>query len=180
MSCMKRGGLAFSTVFGLGFLRPAPGTWGSLPPVALAGVLLAVGLRPETADGPAHWTLGPWLAYHAVLVGVFIVFSLVCAAQGDWAEARFGHKDPGSVVADETAGQCLPLLFIPAPALASPGLAVFTLIFAFVSFRVLDILKPPPARELQRVPGGWGIVLDDWIAGLYALLAVQFTARLVL
>ena len=177
---MKRGGLAFSTVFGLGLLRPAPGTWGSLPPVVLAGVLLAVGLRPTTDGGAAHWQLAPWLVYHAVLLGVFIVFSLACAAEGDWAEARFGHKDPSSVVADETAGQCLPLMFLPASALATPALAVFSLVFAFLAFRVLDIFKPPPAHELQRVPGGWGIVLDDWIAGLYALAAIQVTAHFAL
>ena len=177
---MKRGGLTLSTVFGLGLLRPAPGTWGSLPPVALAGAMLAAGLRPATDAGPAHWQLGPWIAFHAVLLGVFVVFSLACAAQGDWAEARFGRKDPGSVVADETAGQCLPLMFLPASALATPALAAFTLLLAFLAFRLLDIVKPPPAREVQRVPGGWGIVLDDMVAGLYALAFVQVMAWAVL
>jgi phosphatidylglycerophosphatase A len=100
--------------------------------------------------------------------------------QGDRAEARFLRKDPPEAVADETAGQCLALLFLPAASLAEPARAAFTLAYAFVAFRVLDIIKPFPARTLQGVPGGAGILLDDVVAGLYALALVQIPARVLL
>ena len=159
--------LRLMTVFGLGYLRPAPGTWGSLPAVAVAGALMAAGF------GPAEHA---WV-YSGVLAAIVLVFTVVCAVQGDLAEAKFLKKDPSQVVADETAGQALALLALPAKAVETPALALFTLIFAFLTFRVLDIVKPWPARQIQAVPGGWGVVLDDLVAGAYALLIVQVVAR---
>jgi len=150
------------TTFGLGRLRPAPGTWGSLPPVVLAAAMLAAGFPPLLAT--------------AVLLVVLVYFSAACLVQGDAAEARFGGKDPSTVVADETAGQCLPLLLLPAVAHASPLAGALTLLAAFLLFRVFDILKPWPADRLQAVPGGWGILLDDLIAGLYALATLHAAA----
>jgi phosphatidylglycerophosphatase A len=167
---------ALITLFGLGHLRPAPGTWGSLPPIIVGVLMLSLGIRPEGGV----WYLASWAVWHTVLLAVLIAATLACAIQGDRAEARFGSKDPSEAVADETAGQCLPLLFLPAAALNTPLLIAFTLLFTFVSFRVFDIFKPWPARELQRVPGGWGIVLDDLVAGLYAAAVVQVAARLTL
>lgn len=169
---MKRGGLgmALVTTFGLGHLRPASGTWGSLPPVLLAAVLIAAGLGPGEE---------PWV-YHAVMGAVIMVFGLACVVMGDAAEARFLKKDPGQVVADETVGQTIALLTIPASALLTPERTAVTLVLAFLAFRVLDILKPWPAHQLQRVPGGWGILLDDLFAGAYAWGVVQVTARLAL
>lgn len=165
------------TVGGLGRLRPASGTWGSLPPVVLAGALIAAGVGPGCGgDGSAGCWAGA-IAYHAVLVGLAAVFTLACAVFGDAAEARFGH-DPAEVVADETAGQCLPLLLLPAGAVSGFWPAAATLAGAFVAFRAFDIIKPWPARRLQRVPGGWGIVLDDLAAGVQAMLAVQVVTRL--
>lgn len=165
-----RPGLAAITVFGLGHIRPAPGTWGSLPPVFAAAVVAAVGLTP----GATSWLVT------AVSAVVLVVFTLVCAVQGDAAEARWGRKDPSEVVADETAGQCIPLLFLPAATFSSPGLTLFTLAYAFLSFRLFDILKLWPARQLQSVPGGWGIVLDDLVAGLQAAVLLQVIARTAL
>ncbi len=167
---------AFITLFGLGHMRPAPGTWGSLPPIIAVVLLLALGIRPEGGV----WYFAPWAVWHAVLLAMLVAATLACAIQGDRAEARFGRKDPCEAVADETAGQCLPLLVLPAAALNTPLLSAFTLLLTFVSFRVFDIFKPWPARGLQRVPGGWGIVLDDLVAGLYAAAVVQVTARLTL
>lgn len=157
------------TVWGLGFARPFPGTWGSLPPIVLGGAMWVVGLGPERS---------PWV-FTGVMALVLLAGVLVCVAQGDWAEGAFGRKDPSEAVADETAGQCLPLLWLPASAFASAGLALFTLAYAFVAFRVLDIVKPWPARQVQKVPGGWGIVLDDLVAGAYAALLVQGLSRLM-
>ena len=161
------------TVFGLGHLRPAPGTWGSLPPVALAGILVLAGFGPQ--DNP--------LVYHAVLAAVCLAASAACVVFGEWAEAHYGKKDPGWVVADETAGQCITLAMLPvaSPLAADGGLfhLAFVLAVAFLSFRFFDILKPPPANGLQKLPGGWGVLIDDLFAGAYALAATQVICFLV-
>ncbi|MBK9188099.1 MAG: phosphatidylglycerophosphatase A [Phycisphaerales bacterium] len=162
-------GVRLITVFGLGLVRPAPGTFGSLPPVFLAWVLF---LALPAASAPAAITI--------TMLLVLVVFSLACIMQGDAAEARFRAKDPSSVVADETAGQCIPLLFLPGAALANPTLAAFTLVFAFLCFRAFDIIKPWPANQLQRLPSGWGILIDDLFAGLYAAVLVQVVSRTML
>jgi len=155
------------TVFGLGHMRPASGTWGSLPPVAIAGILIIVGLGP--AEAP--------LLYHSVLIAILLASSAACVVYGEWAEAWFGKKDPGHVVADETAGQCIALFMLPiaAPPLTAAGLLPLAcaLGVAFVSFRLFDIFKPPPADALQALPAGWGVLIDDLFAGVYALIATQ-------
>ncbi len=161
------------TTFGLGLLRPAPGTWGSMPSVVLAGVLMAAGAAP---DG----TIVNWLIYNGVLAAVMVVFSAACIRYGDAAEAKFGKKDPGQICADETAGQCLALMFLPLHAVATPTNAVATLVLAFVVFRIMDIVKPWPAGRLQSVPGGWGVLLDDLAAGVLAALVVQLVTRTAL
>lgn len=170
---MNRSSLRLITTFGLGHLRPASGTWGSLPPVLLATIILGAG---HGAEFSPHATL--WWVYHVVLAAIAIVFSWACVHDGGAAEARFGKKDPGQVVADETAGQCLPLMCIPASAVTGWGPMLMTLALAFVSFRVMDIIKPWPARGLQKVPGGWGILIDDLFAGVYAAIVVQVVTRL--
>ncbi len=176
---MARPGLRLITVFGLGHLRPAPGTWGSLPPIFIAGAMLALDLDPEFDLGPEFesWAWSRWAVYHAVLLGILLVFGFACLVQGDRAEARFNRKDPSEAVADETAGQCLPLMFLPPDAFGTIPLTAFTLLLAFISFRMFDIFKPWPARQVQRVPGGWGILLDDLVAGVYAALLLQVLAR---
>lgn len=155
------------TTFGLGFMRPASGTWGSMPSVAVAGLMMFTGILPV---GPSAWL------YHAVLAAIFIIFSWACVRFGPDAEQEFGKKDPGKVVADETAGQCLPLMFLP---IASPDPLRIALACgaAFLAFRVLDILKLPPANGLQRLTGGWGILVDDLVAGLQAAVVVQLLLR---
>jgi phosphatidylglycerophosphatase A len=115
-----------------------------------------------------------WLSvvYRVVLVAVLLAFSYACVAQGEGAEARFLCKDPSEAVADETAGQCLPLLFVPV-VYGSLGQAAAVLAVAFVSFRLMDIIKPWPAKQVQAAPAGWGILLDDLFAGVYALVLTQ-------
>lgn len=154
--------LRLITTFGLGFLRPASGTWGSLPPPILAGILFLCAYGP----GQHPWT------FNLALLAVLALFSFACVKDGDEAERRWGH-DPKEVVADETAGQCLPLLCLPSSSLASTPVAVFTLLLAFLAFRAMDITKPWPCMRLQRIPGGWGILLDDLVAGVYAAAIVQ-------
>ena len=85
--------------------------------------------------------------------------------------------------ADEVAGQAITLLFLPWRAPGEPGALAFNLTLAalaFLAFRAFDITKPPPARSLERLPGGWGILVDDLIAGAMALVVVQLIARLAL
>lgn len=163
----------FITSFGLGRLRPAPGTWGSLPPVALAAALIAINFGPcETCA--MGGTFGPkWWIYNGVLLAVVIIFSLVCILVGDRAEAHFGKKDPGSVTADETAGMSIALLALPHASMQQPLHAAAWLIGAFLAFRLFDILKLWPAYRLQRIPGGWGILIDDIVAGIQALIVLQ-------
>ena len=161
--------LALSTVFGLGYMRPASGTWGSLPPAVLAAGLITIGAGP----------LGlPWV-YYPALVLVLIVFCVACVVQGDRAEAAFGSKDPGEVVADETAGQCIPLLGLPLAWDTGWFWSMVWIAGAFLAFRIMDILKPPPANALQRLAGGWGILVDDLFAGIYALVIIQVIAALI-
>lgn len=149
------GNLRWVTTFGLGHMRPFPGTWGSLPPLVLGLVVLA--LVPDVAA---------WGVLRLVMLSVVVVFTLACVLLGDRAEARFGRKDPSQVVADETAGMALCLMLMPA---VPPGWgAAFTLVMAFVFFRGMDIVKPWPAFGLQSTPGGWGVVLDDLVAGVQA------------
>lgn len=159
---MNRRPLRFITTFGLGHMRPASGTWGSLPPVIIAGAMILFGAGPHTQP----------LAYYGVLTAILLVFCAACILQGDAAEARFGEKDPSEAVADETAGQCIPLLAILPANTESPTRGLLFIAIAFFAFRILDIIKPPPAKGWQRIPGGWGILIDDLVAGMYAGLAV--------
>lgn len=170
---LSRTGELMLTTFGLGKLRPAPGTWGSMPPVGLAWLMVMAGLGP---DG----TIVHWGVYNGVLACVLLVFSIACIAFGDAAEARFGKKDPGQICADETAGQCLSLMFLPAQALATPRAVIATLVLAFLAFRIMDIIKPWPAYRLQKLPAGWGVLVDDLAAGIQAAVVVQVVVRVAM
>lgn len=153
------------TCFGLGYLRPAPGTWGSLPPVGVAMLMLSFGIGG--------------LPLSAAMLMVAAIATLACSAWGQDAEQAFGKKDPGKVVLDETAGQSLAFLFLPASAGADLTSVALTTGLAFLAFRFFDIAKLWPADALQAKPGGWGIVLDDLVAGLQALVVVQIATRFI-
>jgi phosphatidylglycerophosphatase A len=137
-----------ATFFGAGFGKPGPGTWGSVATVLL-------------------WAAFAWLARPSpltLLYGLFLLigFSLVLGVPASTIVAReSGRKDPQFVVIDEVAGQAIALLFCPAD--WKHGL------IALILFRLFDITKPFPARQLESLPEGWGIVFDDVAAGLYAL-----------
>ena len=157
------------TVFGLGHLKPAPGTWGSAPPPA---IVLLLGL-----DGRIS-AIDDWII-NSSLVLLLLVFSYACLAWGDWAEAIWGGKDPHQVVADEVAGQSIALLALPWKAMSDTEAVLVNLALAgsaCVAFRFFDIVKPPPASGAQRFPSGLGILTDDILAGLYALIATQLLA----
>lgn len=139
-----------ATFFGVGRLRPGPGTWGSL----------AAGLLWWLLASPLP---GPWQVPSILLL---IVAATAIGIPAATLEARgCGKEDPSHVVIDEVAGQLLTL--IACPILWRPLLA------GFILFRVFDIVKPPPLRRLERLPGGAGIVVDDLGAGIYGLIALQ-------
>jgi phosphatidylglycerophosphatase A len=134
--------------FGCGYAPVAPGTAGSAA-AALIAVLLA---------GFHHWP--PWW---------FGILALLMLLPAVWASgataARLKTKDPKFVVVDEVVGQWV--------AIAGTGVLNWTTcLAAFVLFRVFDIWKPPPVRQLESLPGGYGIVLDDVMAGAYAALVL--------
>lgn len=172
---MKQPRLRSITTFGLGHMRPASGTWGSLPPVVIASLTLLICAHYSSLHALGQFGSIWWWVYHVPLILMFLYFSTACIIQGDHAEARWG-KDPKQTVADETSGQCIPLVFPPAAVFDSLASAGFTIALAFVAFRVMDIVKPYPAKQIQRAPAGWGILLDDIIAGVYALLLVRIAA----
>src|ERR1039457_3059225 len=135
-----------ATFFGIGRLRPGPGTWGSLATVLLWAALahaIAPSLRTPVAIALA------------VLVTLIGIPAATRVARGS------GVKDPQFVVIDEVAGQLVALIAVP--------LAWKSFLAGFILFRVFDILKPYPIRRLERLPEGTGIVVDDLGAGLYAL-----------
>ncbi|MFO0838091.1 MAG: phosphatidylglycerophosphatase A [Phycisphaerae bacterium] len=148
------------TGLGSGFIKITPATWGSL----VASALFWVAARGGRAGG-----VGPVVVEVVLLLGI-VAATALSVLLGDWAIQRFGRKDPKPFVLDEFAGQWVSLL--GAATLTAPG-AVFTAHVGcqFVLFRIFDVLKPPPARQLERLPAGWGIVADDLVAGLFANVA---------
>ncbi|MCH7859785.1 MAG: phosphatidylglycerophosphatase A, partial [Candidatus Marinimicrobia bacterium] len=134
-----------------GLLRPAPGTWGSL-------------------GGAVVW----WLLWPQP-VGVQVMMVIVAAGLGIWAggylERSTGISDPSIIVLDEVAGIWLALL--------GCGPVLWQFAVAFILFRLLDILKPGPIGRAQSLPGGWGIMADDLLAGGITL-AVLVVLRMVL
>lgn len=157
--------LRWITVFGIGHMRPASGTWGSLPPLVIAAGMALMNAGP--AECPTTFRL--------VMVGICLIFCIACIAQGTRAEQRYG-KDPSEAVADETAGQAM--TFACMPLLSEGATSIQTLAWllgGFFAFRIFDIIKPWPARQIQSAPAGWGILLDDLFAALYAAAALWLT-----
>jgi phosphatidylglycerophosphatase A len=106
-----------------------------------------------------------------------VLFSVLNVGMAPWAIKEFGNKDPGKFVLDEAAGICLTILFLPMRTGWGAGIALAA---AFVAFRIFDITKPPPARQLEGLPMGWGILMDDLAAGVYANLVCQVVLRWVM
>ena len=147
-----------ATGFGSGHLRPAPGTWGTLS--GLLAWLLLVGV----------WRLPPW---------VLLVAPLAMTGVAVWAADRVvketGLKDPSFIVTDEWAGvwfALTPLLFTVALQPRPWPLWAARLAAPVLLFRLFDIWKPGLVDAVQDLPGGWGVVLDDVLAGLLAGLLV--------
>ena len=135
-----------ATFFGIGRLRLAPGSWASAVTVLLWAAL-AYALAPSL-----RMPLAIALALGVTLIGIPAATQV---ARGS------GIKDPQFVVIDEVAGQLVALIAVP--------LTWKSFLAGFILFRAFDIVKPPPVRQLEALPEGTGIVLDDVAAGLYAL-----------
>ena len=135
---------------GVGFVPWAQGTFGSLW-IPVAFHLL-----------PLKWLVYPsgTIAVAVLALGLFFV--------GVWSsgvcERRWGH-DPGRVVIDEVVGMLVTVLVIP--------LTLETVWVGFLLFRVFDIVKPWPVRRVERLPGGWGVMMDDVLAGVYAAVCLR-------
>jgi phosphatidylglycerophosphatase A len=137
---MTRLAVLLATSFGIGYIPFAPGTFGSIPGLA------------------ATWLArrgGGWWLEAAVMAVLFAV--------GGWAatraEVHFGRIDPGPVVIDEVVGMMVTTAFLT--------LSAWGLVVAFLVFRACDIVKPFPARQCERLPGGLGVMTDDLMAGLW-------------
>ena len=131
---------------GIGFVPFAPGTFGSIP-----GVVLALAMRAT----------GPWWAEGVLVVLLF--------AAGVWAataaETHFGRIDPGPVVIDEVVGMLITTLFLP--------LSWTGWLAGFLVFRACDIVKPFPAGRAERLPGGFGVMCDDVLAGVWGYVIMR-------
>ena len=142
---IDRVGLAVATVFGVGYVPIAPGTFG-------------------TAVGLLVWWLLP--ASPAMQVTAIVVIFLLGAWGGNIAERHFGRTDPGHVVIDEVMGMLITLFMNP---VGWPGAFA-----GFLLFRVFDVIKPYPANRLEHLHGGVGVMADDAMAAIYANLALRF------
>lgn len=143
-----------ATFFGVGYLPKMPGTWGTA--VAL-GVYL---LLPESLF------VTPSVYYS---VTTLLLFCLAAVFISGRAESKLGH-DAGSIVIDEVCGYLIAVMFLPKTIMVG--------VYAFLFFRVFDIAKPYPISRSQRLPGGWGVVADDVLAGLFANVLTQIIIRI--
>lgn len=140
-----------ATAGGAGYAPVAPGTFGS----AIGAIAYLL-----TRHWPASWQIG--LAAVVTIAGIW--------AAGVAAE-HFGRHDPGQVVIDEVSGQWVTLLLT--------GVGPLGVVAGFFLFRVLDITKPWPARRMETLPSGLGIMADDLMVALYGNVLLQIGARVV-
>lgn len=151
MSLKQRLAFVLATGFGSGYSPFAPGTAGS-----------AVGLF-------FVWGMS-FLGLTGQVVATLVITGLSMLA-ADIVAKSVGLKDPGLIVADEIAGMMVTMIAVP--------ITLKSALIGFVLFRVMDVVKPPPARQFERLKGGVGIVADDLMAGIYANVALHGVLMLV-
>ena len=144
------GARALATFFWIGYLKPGSGTWASAVTVLLWTAIAYV--TPPSL----RWPLCLVLSVVITLIGIPAATSVARADR---------IKDPGHVVIDEVAGQLIALIAAP--------LGWKSFLAGFILFRAFDIVKPPPVRQLEKLPEGTGIMVDDVGAGVYALIVLQ-------
>lgn len=140
-----------ATFLYVGHLPYAPGTFGTLAAVPL--FYLISGL-------PVYL----YLLITLVVIGVSVWASTI-------AEGIYDKTDPGQIVADEVSGYLVTMILIPP--------TVTNIVIGFFLFRLFDIIKPPPVRSFERLPGGWGVVIDDVAAGVYACVCMHVIVRFI-
>jgi len=190
--------LFIATACGLGYIPVAPGTFGSLAGLALALLpwwsFLTISAAIIAAHGDTSFFVSVSGRHADPFLWAQITLAVLAAAIGVWSANRAAHYwqqgDPQRVVIDEVSGQHLTLLLgcgVPIwwksfqfpPEGEMLGLISIRsalnwkyLLLGFILFRVFDIWKPFPARQAESLPGGWGIMADDWIAGIYAAIGL--------
>jgi phosphatidylglycerophosphatase A len=190
---------AIATVLGTGYLKPGPGTWGSLVGILVAVIshpftwFLLLGKGIEVAAGKTALLLtgfGGSLILLVPSVAVWLILALLGVCTSRAVSQHAGTEDPQYVVIDEVSGVHLALILGLAPVtpmvlLRPEDAAVFALysgmsilnwkflLAGFLLFRLFDIAKPFPCRRLEKLPGGWGIMADDWMAGVYAAICLR-------
>jgi len=194
--------LFIATAAGLGYLPKAPGTWGSLAGVAIAHamnhfdliVILAISalfgrkINDFPIAVPYVFLTHPFLQNFVPSAFIFLVIALLGVFAAGRVEKFSRVKDPQFVVIDEVSGQHLTLLLggmlpltnlfglpprAPWSAILFPRHPGWIILLAgLILFRVFDIWKPFPARQAESLPGGWGIMADDWVAGIYAAIGL--------
>lgn len=150
-----------STGLGTGFIPGAPGT---------AGAFLAL---------VVWYLLYLWLPV-TTLFWVTVALIVVTTVVGAWTSRvmeRYWGEDPRTVVIDEFVGTWIPLLVAAIP--GHWGITAILALFGFGAFRIIDIFKPLGCRSMERFPNGWGVMLDDVLAGTYALV-LTFILRLII
>lgn len=157
--------LFIATAGGLGYIPVAPGTWGSLAGLGIYFLALKGLPRAWAHEGNIVRTDGEELIF-----GVIFAVLIVTAVAGTYTSHRVMHyaglADPQYVVIDEVSGQILTFALALAPANWK------YLLLGLILFRVFDIWKPFPARQAESLPAGWGIMADDWVAGVYAAICL--------
>ncbi|MGH9938451.1 MAG: phosphatidylglycerophosphatase A family protein [Blastocatellia bacterium] len=159
-----------ATGFGAGFIPFGPGTWGSI-----VGLLIAYGLIAVFGSDAL------------LLQNILIAACVVSAALGVWAGHRaekiFDRKDASQIVVDEVCGQIISFVFIApylvklCPQLRCPQLYLW-MVVGFALFRAFDIFKPYPINRLQDLSGGFGVMMDDALAGMYAAVLLSLLLML--
>lgn len=151
MSLKQRLAFVLATGFGSGYSPFAPGTAGSA-----VGLIFVWGM--SFLDVPMQ-------------LMATLVITLLSMLAADIVAKSVGLKDPGLIVADEIAGMMVTMIAVP--------ITIKSALIGFILFRVMDVVKPPPARQFEHFKGGVGIVADDLMAGVYANLALRGVLILV-
>ncbi|MCZ6469577.1 MAG: phosphatidylglycerophosphatase A [Candidatus Dadabacteria bacterium] len=138
-----------ATVFYVGLIPIAPGTFGTIAAIPLFYAL----------------SFTPLYLYLAITVLIILISVWASGV----AEEIFGRTDPGEVVADEVCGYLVTMILVP--------VTLGNIFFGFLLFRLFDIAKPYPIRKFERLPGGWGIVMDDVMAGVYSCITLHILGR---
>ena len=185
-----------ATACGLGYLPKAPGTFGAFGGLLLTLFFAVPFAHPRGSIFSVVWNAFPWLLSLGMrlLLPLEVSITILIAIAGVIVSGRvarsLGQADPQFVVIDEVSGMGITLIlglaagWYPAHLTRNPDFLGYNSLFllrllnwkylllGFILFRLFDIWKPFPARQAESLPGGWGIMADDWIAGVYAALGL--------